>query len=135
MARIKATQFPTVARSGRVSKYATEMAELEALLKEPNFGADGALMFEVTKDDMPQLVSSLRKEAKNVGRKVQCVFKEQDDIPVLDADDEPTEDDDGNAITRKANVLYVKDNGALDAESASATTIRAGQAAKPAAKK
>lgn len=104
MARITVDQFPTVARSGRVSKYADQMKELHDLLAEPNFGEGQGLLFEISKDDLPALVSSLRKEAKDASRKVATVFK------------------DGK--------LYVKDGGAIDSEAESATPIRAAVAAK-----
>lgn len=104
MPRITIDQFPTVARSGRVSKYAAEMAELEELLGEDNFGAGQGLVFEIDKDDLSPLVSSLRKAGKGLDRKVKTVFK------------------DGK--------LYVTDGGAIDTEPESTAPIRAAVAAK-----
>jgi hypothetical protein len=74
MARISIDEFPTVSKSGRVSKYAEEMAELEELLAEDNFGAGQGVMFDIAKDDLNALVSSLRKVGKAVNRKVKTVF-------------------------------------------------------------
>lgn len=74
MPRISIDQFPTVARSGRVSRYAVEMAELEELLAEDNFGRGSGCMFDVNKDDLNALVSSLRKVSAQVGRKIKTVY-------------------------------------------------------------
>lgn len=104
MARIKATELPKVARSGRVSKYADEMAAVEALLGEKDFGAGEAEVFDVDKDDLNALVSSLRKAGKGCDRKIKTVFK------------------DGK--------LYVVDGGKWGEESDSAKPIRSAVAAK-----
>jgi hypothetical protein len=74
MPRISVDEFPTTTRSGRVSKYAEEMAELEELLAEDDFGAGQGCMFDIDKDDLSALVSSLRKVGKTAGRKVKTVF-------------------------------------------------------------
>lgn len=74
MPRISITDFPVVARSGRVSKYAAEMAELEELLAEDNFGRGQGCMFDIHKDDLNALVSSLRKVGAQVNRKIKTVY-------------------------------------------------------------
>lgn len=74
MPRISITDFPVVARSGRVSKYAAEMAELEELLAEDNFGRGQGCMFDIDKDDLNALVSSLRKVGAHVGRRIKTVY-------------------------------------------------------------
>src|SRR5438270_9135887 len=98
MPRITIEQFPTVSKSGRVSKYAEQMAELEELLAEtavvtdedgnavldddgnevtePTYGIGEGLVFEISKNDLSALVSSLRKVGHDAGRKVKTVFSE-----------------------------------------------------------
>ena len=114
MPRISINEFPTVARSGRVSKYAEQEQELDELLSEDNFGAGSGVMFDIDKDELSALVSRLRKVGANHDRKVKTVFA------------------DGS--------VYVTDGGAMEAkpkaqppeatEPASATAIRAGVAAR-----
>lgn len=111
---IDIAEFPVVARSGRVSEYAPQMNELVELLKMDNFGAGHAVSYEIHKDKVNPLVTALRKEAKGLGRKVQTIFK----------DSGGTGEELGNGV------LYVKDNGAFDSESESATKIKTANANK-----
>lgn len=104
MARITIDQMPKVARSGRVSKHAAEMAEVEALLGEKDFGKGLAESFTVDKDELPALVSSLRKAAKGKGRKINTVYKD--------------------------GTVYITDGGDINAESESSKTIKASVATK-----
>lgn len=74
MPRISITEFPATVRAGRVSKYAVEMGELEELLAEANFGRGQGCMFDIDKDDLNALVSSLRKLGAHVGRRIKTVY-------------------------------------------------------------
>jgi hypothetical protein len=99
MARIKATEVPTIARGGKKSKYAAQMAELTELLQEDNFGSGEAVAFEdVTKDDLDALVTALRKAGKDMGRKVKTAYAE--------------------------GTLYAHDNGEIGSENESAAAVR-----------
>jgi len=102
MARISQSEMPQVTKAGRVSKYAAEMAELEELLAEEDFGAGEAVMFEIDKDNLSALVSSLRKVGRAVGRKINTVYAE--------------------------GSVYARDGGPIESESA--TTIRKSVEAK-----
>lgn len=139
MPRVKVADMPKVARSGRVSKYAVQMDELEELLSEttdlieddeiveddegnavqvPTYGAGEAVCFDATAEDMDPLVKALRKRGEQLGRKVKVLFH------------------------KETGKLYAQDNGALEAdkpESESSEAIHAavaersgtGTAAKP----
>lgn len=74
MPRISIDEFPTVARSGRVSVYAEQEQELAELLSEDDFGRGSGCMFDIAKDDLSALVSRLRKVGADHGRKVKTVF-------------------------------------------------------------
>lgn len=74
MPRISIDEFPTVARSGRVSVYAEQEQELAELLSEDDFGKGSGCMFDIDKDDLSALVSRLRKVGADHGRKVKTVF-------------------------------------------------------------
>lgn len=135
---IPIAEFPVVARSGRVSAYAVQMNELAELLKMTDFGAGSAVVFQTNKDDLSALVTSLRKEASNVGRKITTVFVEYTVADLnyfVDVEAEANGVDDASDLHVTANSahlgqVFAKDNGAADAESASATTIRTAQAGK-----
>lgn len=114
MPRISIDQLPKVSRSGRVSVHAEQMGELEELLNEENHGAGEALVFDVNKDDLAALVSSLRKVGKGLDRKVKTIFKAND----------------GEGKANPAGKLYVTDNGVFGDEAESAAPIRAAVSAK-----
>jgi len=115
MARIKVAEVPTIARGGKKSQYADQMAELTELLSEDDFGAGEACVFEVAlqqdsegndiegKYNLDPLVTALRKAGKDKGRKVKTAFS------------------DGK--------LYVQDGGEIDSENESAAKVRKGKAA------
>lgn len=132
---IPISEFPVVARSGRVSVHAVAMNELAELLKMKDFGAGSAVVFQTNKDDLSALVTSLRKEASNVKRKINTVFVEYTVAELNYFLALEHGDNDGDAPTVTANTdhvgqVFAKDNGPADAESASSKTIKSSVAAK-----